>query len=97
MGKLEYFQEILKREKAELKEKYKLKEIGIFGSYVRKEESKSSDLDILVDYEEVPTLFELVELRDYLSDILKIKVDLVMKSGLKPRIGSRILKEVVFI
>ena len=51
MGKLEYFQEILRCEQAELKKKYKLKEIGIFGSYVRKEENKSSDLDILVDYE----------------------------------------------
>jgi predicted nucleotidyltransferase len=97
MKRLEHFQEILKREKVKLKERYKVKEIGIFGSYVRDEESKSSDLDILVDFDEVPSLFELVELQDYLSDMLKVKVDLVMKSGLKPRIGSRILREVVLI
>lgn len=97
MIKLDEIKETLKVQKPILREKYKIKEIGIFGSYIRGEQSKSSDIDILVDYEEVPSLFELVELQDYLSDLLKVKVDLVMKSGLKPRIGRRILQEVVLI
>ena len=97
MKKLDEIKEILKVQKPNLREKYKTKEIGIFGSYIRGEQSKSSDIDMLVDYEEVPSLFELVELQDYLGDLLKVKVDLVMKSGLKTRIGRRILQEVVLI
>lgn len=97
MIRFEQIKNILERQKTYLKEKYKIKEIGIFGSYVRGEQSKTSDLDILVDYEEIPSLFELVELQDYLSDILQVKVDLVMKSGLKPRIGKHILEEVALI
>ncbi|MEK6527654.1 MAG: nucleotidyltransferase family protein [Nitrospirota bacterium] len=97
MIRFEQIKNILEHQKTYLKEKYKIKEIGIFGSYVRGEQSKTSDLDILVDYEEIPSLFELVELQDYLSDILQVKVDLVMKSGLKPRIGKHILEEVALI
>ncbi len=82
---------------SDLIERYKIREIGIFGSYVKQRQSKDSDVDILVDFEEVPTLFDFVGLRDELSDILKIRVDLVMKSGLKPRIGKRILEEVVLL
>ncbi len=78
-------------------ERYKIREIGIFGSYVKNRQSKESDLDILVDFDEVPTLFDFVGLRDELSDILNIRVDLVMKSALKPRIGKRILEEVVLL
>jgi len=73
-----------------------VKEIGIFGSYVRNEQKKNSDLDILVDFEETPSLFKFMELESYLKTILKVKVDLVMKSVLKPRIGRRILNEVVY-
>lgn len=63
MIKLDEIKEILKIQKPILREKYKIKEIGIFGSYIRGEQSKSSDIDILVDYEEVPSLFELVGLQ----------------------------------
>ncbi len=78
-------------------ERYKIREMGIFGSYVKNQQSKDSDADILVDFEEVPTLFDFVGLRDELSDILGIRVDLVMKSALKPRIRKRILDEVVLL
>lgn len=90
-------QRILKREKPFLAEKFGLKEIGVFGSYVRREEREDSDLDILVEFEK-PLRIDLIgfiELEHYLSDRLKIKVDLVMKDDLKPRIGERILAEVV--
>jgi predicted nucleotidyltransferase len=82
---------------SDLIERYKIREIGIFGSYVKNRQSKDSDADILVDFEDVPTLFDFVGLRDELSDILGIRVDLVMKSALKPRIGKRILEEVVLL
>lgn len=90
---------VLKRHERELKEKYGIKEIGVFGSYVRGEQKKDSDLDILVEFyphAEID-LIKFVELEEYLSKLLGIKVDLVMKSALKPRIGKRVLEEVVYI
>ncbi len=83
--------------KSELQKKFKVKEIGIFGSYVRGEQRMASDVDILVEFEEVPTLLEFVELEDYLSRILGVKVDLVMKRALKPKIRENVLKEVVYV
>jgi len=90
---------ILKKHESELKEKYGVKETGVFGSYVRGEQKKGSDIDILVEFypDAEMDLIIFVELEEYLSKLLGIKVDLVMKSALKPRIGKRILKEVVYI
>ncbi len=56
---------------------------------------KTSDLDILVEFDRAPSLFQFVELQEYLSTELGIKVDLVMKTALRPAIGERILAEVV--
>lgn len=78
-----------------LAEKYKVKEIGIFGSYVRGEQKRKSDLDLLVDFTESISLLDFIHLENELSVLLGIKVDLVMKSALKPRIGKHILEEVV--
>lgn len=83
--------------KPKLVKSYKVKQIGIFGSYVRGEQQPHSDLDILIDFEEYPSLLEFVSLEDELSDRLGVKVDLVMKSGLKPRLGERILREVIYL
>jgi predicted nucleotidyltransferase len=79
----------------ELRERYGVRSLGIFGSYVRGEQGKRSDLDILVEFDRVPTLFEFVRLERHLSQQLGVKVDLVMKSALKPTIGRYILEEVV--
>jgi hypothetical protein len=78
-----------------LRTKFKVKSVGIFGSYVRGEQHEGSDLDVLVEFEEVIGLLKFVELENYLSDALGVKVDLVMKESLKPRIGKHILEEVV--
>ena len=80
-----------------LKEKFRVKSIGIFGSYVKGEERKGSDLDILVEFEEtaVLSLLDFIGLENYLSEVLRVKVDLVEKTTLKPRIGKHILEEVV--
>jgi len=77
-----------------LRERYGVKSLGLFGSYVRGEQKVRSDLDILVEYETAPSFFQFIELEDYLSQISGVKVDLVMKKALKPRIGERILHEV---
>ena len=88
---------ILEKHKEELKEKYGVKKIGIFGSYVREEYKEKSDLDILVEFKEDAKigLLKFVNMENYLSELIGVKVDLVEKSELKPRIGKHILKEVV--
>jgi uncharacterized protein len=78
-----------------LSERYKVQELGLFGSYIRQEQSEDSDLDILVTFSETPSLLKFIELENYLSDVLGVKVDLVMKDALKPAIGKQILKEVM--
>jgi len=96
---LDEIKRILKKHESELREKYGVKEIGVFGSYVRGEQKESSDLDILVEFAPGAkiSLLDFVELENYLSDLLGVKVDLVEKSALKPRIGKYILKEVVYL
>lgn len=94
---LDCFVSILKRRMPELEEEYKVRSLGVFGSYVRGEQKEGSDLDVLVEFYETPSLLDLVGLEHHLSDLLGVKVDLVPKSGLKPRIGKRILEEVVAV
>jgi predicted nucleotidyltransferase len=76
-------------------QRYLVETLGIFGSYSRNEERPGSDLDILVTFSDPPGLFKFIELENYLSDNLGVKVDLVMKDALKPTIGKRILREVI--
>lgn len=97
MKKIEKIQIKIKGLTPFLKEKFKVKRIGIFGSYIKGEEGKGSDLDILVEFEETADLglLDFIRLENYLSKALGVKVDLVEKTALKPRIGSHILKEVV--
>jgi hypothetical protein len=85
----------LQRRLPELHERFGVVSMSLFGSYVRSEQRTDSDLDILVSFREAPSLFRLVELENILSDQLGLKVDLVMKDSLKPRIGERILQEAV--
>jgi len=76
-----------------------VKSIGIFGSYIRGEGEKESDLDVLVEFEESAdlSLLDFIRLENHLSEELGVKVDLVEKRTLKPRIGKHILEEVVRI
>ena len=100
MKNMKTFEELkttLSAHKKELREKYAVKEIGIFGSYVRGEQKKKSDVDVLVEFEESAnlSLLDFIGLENYLSDVIGVKVDLVEKHTLKPRIGKHILDEVV--
>ena len=87
---LDEIKNILKKHEIELKEKYGIKEFGIFGSYLRGE-AKEESLDILVEFEHDAKigLLDFVELENYLSDLLGVKVDLVEKFALKLRISKR--------
>jgi len=85
----------LKKYKPILKEKFQVKEIGIFGSYVRGEATKHSDVDILVKFSR-PIGWEFIDLQEFLEKILNKKVDLVTVQALKPQLKDSILKEVVY-
>ena len=88
---------LLKEKKPFLENNFKIKEIGIFGSYVRREQNYESDIDILVNYkDESIDIFDFLELKEYLSLLVGAEVDLVMKKSLKPQIGKNILSQVLY-
>jgi len=86
----------LKKYKDYLRQKYKVREIGIFGSYAKNEQNRGSDLDVLVEFYE-PVGLGYFELKDFLEAVLKLKVDLVTKWGIKPRLKDKILEEVIYL
>jgi uncharacterized protein len=94
---LPFYLNALQKLKPLLAQKYKVSELAIFGSYARGEENPESDLDILVTYSELPNLFSFIELMQFLEETLDIKVDLVIKDDLKPRIAKHVLAEKVDI
>ncbi len=88
---------VLQKEKPRLMEKYNVKEIGIFGSYIRGEQNTKSDLDLIVEFAKPIGILKFINLENHLRDLLGLKIDLVTKSALKPFIGERILQEVVYL
>lgn len=80
--------------KTELRMRYKVKEMGLFGSFVREAQIDSSDIDILVDFDETADLFDLVGLGQFLEETLQRKVDVVPKKALRKEIRESVLKEV---
>ncbi len=80
-----------------LRSNYNVGELGVFGSVVRGDNRKSSDIDLLVEFSGPIGLFKFIELENYLSELLGGKVDLISKKALKPAIRDDILKEVVYV
>ncbi|MBI2542155.1 nucleotidyltransferase family protein [Candidatus Woesearchaeota archaeon] len=97
MKKLKQIQSVLASSKAELRKKYNVRELGIFGSYAMGQQKKASDVDILVRFNPNATLFDFVGLGNYLEEKLKIKVDLVSERGMRQELKSSIVKDVVMI
>lgn len=97
MIQLDEIKIILEKHKDEIMQKFKVKEIGIFGSYIKNLQNNGSDLDILVDYSEPVSFFEFLELEEYLENLFHLKIDLVSKKALKPKIGENILREITYI
>ena len=91
---LEWLVSRLRAHLPDLSLRYQIASLGVFGSYVRGDQRSDSDLDLLVEFREPPSLFQFIRLENELSDVLGIDVDLVMKSALKPAIGRHILEEV---
>ncbi|MFX0097853.1 MAG: nucleotidyltransferase family protein [Candidatus Hodarchaeota archaeon] len=88
---------ILKEELPYLKQEYNVKSVGVFGSWVRGEQTVVSDLDVLVDFIKPIGFFRFMELEDYLSEKLKVKADLVTPDALKPLIKTQVLEEAIFV
>ncbi|MBI5471646.1 MAG: nucleotidyltransferase family protein [Ignavibacteriae bacterium] len=88
---------VLKRNKDVLKELYDITELGIFGSYVRREQTRRSDVDIVVDFGKVPDLITFVAIEGRLSELLRHEVDLIDKKGIRPELREPILSEVEYI
>ena len=97
MSELDRIKKVLKQNKPNLRKEFKVKELGVFGSYVRGEQKKNSDVDILVAFNQIPGFFDYLKMENRLSLMLKKRVDLVMKGSLKPTIGKHIMREVVYI
>ena len=97
MRKIDKVRKILAEHRDELRREYKIIEMGIFGSYIRGEQKRKSDIDILVKFDEPVSLLGWVGAENYLTDLLGIKVDLVPKEDVRPELKKRILKEVVYV
>lgn len=93
--KVTLYLETLRKYREDIEKKFKVNYLGIFGSFVRYKQKECSDIDILVEFFETPSLFQFIRLENYLSEILEIKVDLVMKEALKPNLGKHILKDII--
>lgn len=90
----EDFSEQIRTVLPDLRQQYGVKELWLFGSYVRAEQNEVSDLDVLVSFENPNlSLIEFIQLEQKLSELLSVRVDLVEKETLKPGIGQRVLQE----
>ena len=96
MTDLKTIKEILTQLKPELVDKYHISSIGLFGSIVRDDFTPSSDIDIIVDFNQ-PIGIEFVDLADYIERKLKQNVDLVSKKGIKPKYYQAIESEIIYV
>ncbi|MGI0482867.1 nucleotidyltransferase family protein [Geminocystis sp. CENA526] len=96
---LDVLKDKIRKIKSEIEEEYHIEELGLFGSYVRGEQTKNSDIDLLITFKPEARfgLVKYIKLQNLFSDRLGKKVDLVMKKGLKPHIGKQILSEVIYL
>ena len=87
--------EVLKKHKNLIVEKYAVKKIGVFGSYARNEQTKHSDIDILVEFKN-PTFDNFMNLVFYLEDLYEKEIDLITLKSLSPYIAPYVVKEVIW-
>ena len=97
MKTFEEIKNIIQKHKDELCEKYKVKKIGVFGSYVRGVQTPKSDIDILVSFNETVSLLKLAGLEIYLEDILGVKTEVVPKEDIRRELKKNILQSVVYL
>ncbi len=78
-----------------LEEKYHVESLEIFGSYARGEQSQSSDLDLLITFSQPYSLWELLDVKEFLSKKLHLTVDLVPKDSIKAMLKEQIIQEAI--
>ncbi len=88
---------VLDELKVEIKEQYKVKKIGLFGSYVNGDQKRSSDIDVLVQFEDGADLFDFVGLGLFLEEKLDLKVDVVPENALRSELRDSVLKQVAYV
>ncbi len=88
---------IIRRNLSDLESDFGIKKIGVFGSFVKNEQTPDSDVDILIEYSKPMGFVKLIKLENHLCGLLKTKVDLVPSKALKPHIGKQILKEARYV
>jgi len=96
MKSLEEIKKIIQQHREELGERFKVKKIAIFGSYTRSEQTKESDVDILVEFKE-PVGLLFIHLADFLEDILECKVDLITEDAIKPNRRKYIMEDLIYV
>ena len=87
----------LRELKPQILQRFRAKEIQLFGSSVRREQDPGSDIDILVDFEDGADLFDLTGLAIFLENEFQQKVDVVPKRALREELQDSILNEAVAI
>jgi predicted nucleotidyltransferase len=88
---------LLKQHELEIRERFGVERIGIFGFFMRGEEKPESDVDVLVKFRDGEETFaHYMDLKFYLEDLFGRKVDLVIHDTLKPRLREPILSEVIY-
>ena len=97
MKNVEDIEKIIEREKEKLLRGYKIKNIGIFGSYAKNSAKEKSDIDLIVEFEEPVSLLGVIKAENYLTELLGIKVDLVSKEDIRKELKETHLKEVIYI
>ena len=96
MRNFEEIKKILIEHEEELKSKFKVKELGIFGSYARNEQREDSDVDIIVDFDG-PIGLEFVDLAEHLESILGLKVDLVPRDAIKSNKWKYVKEDLLYV
>ena len=94
---IENIKKILIQNKTKLEKEFRVKKLGIFGSYVKNMQKIDSDIDILVDFSESVSLLDIVKLENFLNVLLNLKVDVVPKQDIRLELKERILKETVYV
>jgi predicted nucleotidyltransferase len=96
MKNLNEIKSILSENKDFLNKKFGVSSLGIFGSFVRNEQTDISDIDILVEFDKTPGL-EFIDLAEELEKLLDHKVDLVSKNAVKERLMNYIAEELIYV
>ena len=96
MKKFEEIKGTIEQHRYELEEKFKVKNIAVFGSYVRGQQNENSDVDILVEFKE-PVGFLFIHLADFLEEALGVKVDLLTPDAIKPNRREYIMENLVYV